>query len=214
MILGLNTDVRHRGKTFHIQTEDSGPSNPVLITHLFISGTIIATEKQGYDALVTDGVADEARVRERMRRQHKVMYEGLMAGTHDEAARRPRRPSRSRFKDIPLARRTGNVGLVPMEHTRTTSAPPQPPATPEVAEVLELPMPPLPGSPTGPTIPAKPAHFIDAPDDEPSDELSMLESVDLILLDDETSVLEYPTDLSTARPFDSLLVAHLLDDRA
>lgn len=104
MILGMNTDVRHAGKTFHIQTEDSGPANPVLVTHLFIGGTIIATKQQTYADLVQpDGRIDETPVRERMRDQHRGMYTELMAGTHDEAAKAPS-TSRSRFKDIPLAR--------------------------------------------------------------------------------------------------------------
>lgn len=188
MILGLNTDVRHRGKTFHIQTEDSGLSNPVLITHLFIGGTIITTKKQSYETLVVDGSADEEKVRERMRRQHKAMYEELMAGEHDEAAKRPQRSSR--FKDIPLARRTGNVGLI-------SSAPPKP-ARPS-------PSPP----PVPPEATAKPSE----------DEASLIESVDLILLDDDEvepideARPEYPSTLSAGRPFDGLLVAHLLDDR-
>ena len=37
-LLGYNTNVRHKGKLFHIQTEDSGIGHPHIITHLFADG--------------------------------------------------------------------------------------------------------------------------------------------------------------------------------
>ena len=41
MIIGANTNVRHRGVLFHVQTEDSGRSNPHVISHLYHQGTIV-----------------------------------------------------------------------------------------------------------------------------------------------------------------------------
>src|SRR5690606_34821597 len=35
MIPGFNHNIKHKGRIFHIQTEDSGPKNPHIITHLF-----------------------------------------------------------------------------------------------------------------------------------------------------------------------------------
>ncbi len=191
MILGLNTDVRHRGKTFHIQTEDSGPSNPVLITHLFIGGSIIASQKSGYADLLIDGEVDEGPVRERMRAQHKQMYEALMAGEHDAAARRPRGRD-SRFKDIPLARKPKHTGEI---------VPSRPPA--EIAPGVTAKAEPM------------PVDVEDPSDDEPSDEVSLLDSVDLIPLEeaaDGPRRLEFPTALGAGAPFDALLITHLLDE--
>ena len=37
-LLGYNTNVRHKGKLYHIQTEDSGVNRPHIITHLFADG--------------------------------------------------------------------------------------------------------------------------------------------------------------------------------
>src|SRR5262245_18055169 len=48
MIIGANTNVRHRGVTFHVQTEDSGRANPHVISHLYHHGTILASEKTEY----------------------------------------------------------------------------------------------------------------------------------------------------------------------
>lgn len=99
MILGLNTDVKYKGKTFHIQTEDSGRQNPVLITHVFIGGTIIATRRSTYEEALERPDLEDL-VRSRMRAQHRETYEALLAGEYDELVRRPPRPER----DIPLAR--------------------------------------------------------------------------------------------------------------
>ena len=44
MITGSNTNVRHRGKLFHVQTEDSGRRNPHVISHVYYRGTILASE--------------------------------------------------------------------------------------------------------------------------------------------------------------------------
>jgi hypothetical protein len=81
---GFNTNIRHRGVLFHVQTEDSGKSNPHVITHLFHGGNIMASEKHSYsDELGSPDI--EARVRKQMESQHKAMLKGLRAGLHDDA---------------------------------------------------------------------------------------------------------------------------------
>ena len=80
---GFNTNIRHRAVLFHVQTEDSGASNPHVITHLFHGGNIMASEKRDYSDQV--GSADlERSVRGMMEAQHKAMLKGLRAGLHDE----------------------------------------------------------------------------------------------------------------------------------
>ena len=86
-LLGYNTNVKHAGHLFHIQTEDSGIDHPHVITHLFTSGTILATKKSSYADLV--GAEDwEERVRQMMKDQHKAMFVDLRDGTHDAIAAR------------------------------------------------------------------------------------------------------------------------------
>jgi hypothetical protein len=48
MIPGFNHNVKHCGKVFHVQTEDSGISNPQIVTHLFAGGNILASKKIFY----------------------------------------------------------------------------------------------------------------------------------------------------------------------
>jgi hypothetical protein len=82
MLLGKNTNVRHKGVVFHVQTEDSGVARPHVITHLYHEGTILASEKAGYAELVKRPDL-EARVRELMDEQHERMLAKLRAGELD-----------------------------------------------------------------------------------------------------------------------------------
>lgn len=86
-LLGYNTNVRHRGKLFHIQTEDSGIDHPHIITHLFTEGTILATKKTTYSEHL--GSAEiENTVKGLMKEQHKTMFMELRDGVHDATASR------------------------------------------------------------------------------------------------------------------------------
>ena len=83
MISGFNTNVRHRGVVFHVQTEDSGRAHPHVITHLYHGGTILASEKRGYAERVAErdlaGI-----VKALMESQHNAMLERLRRGELDE----------------------------------------------------------------------------------------------------------------------------------
>jgi len=83
-LVGYNTNVRHKGKLYHIQTEDSGVKRPHVITQLFADGgRIIASEKTSYQEHVgSDDLAEV--VKEMMRDQHKRVFIGLRDGVYDE----------------------------------------------------------------------------------------------------------------------------------
>jgi len=82
MLTGFNTNIRHRGVLFHVQTEDSGQNNPHVITHLFHGGNIMASEKREYaDLLGSEGL--QARVRSLMEAQHRAMLQRLRRGDYD-----------------------------------------------------------------------------------------------------------------------------------
>ncbi len=84
MLSGFNTNYRHQGVLFHVQTEDSGRENPHVITHLFFGGNIIASVKRDYSQSLA--VADlEATVRTLMEGQHKEMLKQLSRGEHNAA---------------------------------------------------------------------------------------------------------------------------------
>jgi hypothetical protein len=82
--VGFNNNVKHRGRVFHIQTEDSGVNRPHLTTHLFVDGgRIIRSQRSDYSELL--GEKDiAALVRKRMKEQHKAMFVALRRGQLDE----------------------------------------------------------------------------------------------------------------------------------
>jgi len=85
MVLGFNHNLRYKGEVFHVQTEDSGVTNPHIITLLYRGGVIISSKKTVYaDILKMDKL--EVVVEELMKEQHKEMMRRLKAGEFDEKA--------------------------------------------------------------------------------------------------------------------------------
>ena len=118
-LLGYNTNVRHRGKLFHIQTEDSGVKHPHIITHLFADGgRIVASQKSSYAEHI--GAPDlRDVVKKMMREQHKGMFIALRDGVYDEDGA-PSKPAQEASATAP-------------------AAPPPPPAAPLVAAAQAAP---------------------------------------------------------------------------
>lgn len=203
MIPGLNTDVRHKGKTFHIQTEDSGPENPVLITHVFLGGTILGTQRQNYG-----DDTPEAEVRDRMRTQHRAMYHALLEGRFDDAARRPPRAKPSK-NSIPLAKKrrgihTGNQSPA----LRTSRPPPAEPATEVIELVTENTMvPPADALPTGVIPPMR--KTVATPPQHVTDEITELSVLDIQPAEPR---LPFPTPLTGAQPLNDLALAYLIEE--
>jgi hypothetical protein len=82
-LLGFNNNVRHKGRVFHIQTEDSGIRHPHIITHLFADGgRILKTIKTSYAEHVGQEKMAET-VRAMMQDQHKGMFMALRDGQYD-----------------------------------------------------------------------------------------------------------------------------------
>ncbi|RUO87258.1 hypothetical protein D7Y11_41600, partial [Corallococcus sp. AB018] len=81
-VTGFNHNIKHKGKVYHVQTEDSGVNNPHIITHLFVGGNILASKKTSYaDILNAENLAEV--VRELMEEQHKEMLRNLINGVYD-----------------------------------------------------------------------------------------------------------------------------------
>src|SRR5580658_3437653 len=82
-LLGYNNNVRHKGKVFHIQTEDSGAKYGHIITHLFMDGgRILKSVKTSYSEYIGSERMSEI-VREMMKQQHKAMFIALRDGKFD-----------------------------------------------------------------------------------------------------------------------------------
>ena len=84
MLVGYNTNVPYKGTIYHVQTEDNGLKNPVIITLLYLKGTILASKKINY-AHITSSPDYKEKIRELMKEQHKNMIKELIAGKHTTA---------------------------------------------------------------------------------------------------------------------------------
>lgn len=81
-VTGFNHNIKHKGKVYHVQTEDSGVNNPHIITHLFVGGNILASKKTSYaDILKAENLSEV--VRELMEEQHKAMLRNLVNGVYE-----------------------------------------------------------------------------------------------------------------------------------
>src|SRR5260370_32297026 len=85
-LLGYNNNVRHKGKVFHVQTEDSGVKYGHIITHLFMDGgRILKSVKTSYAEYIGSERMNEI-IREMMKQQHKAMFIALRDGKFDPIA--------------------------------------------------------------------------------------------------------------------------------
>lgn len=84
-VTGFNHNIKHKGKVYHVQTEDSGVNNPHIITHLFVGGNILASKKTSYADIVHAPNLAEV-VRELMEEQHKEMLRNLINGVYENIA--------------------------------------------------------------------------------------------------------------------------------
>ncbi|MDP2168076.1 MAG: hypothetical protein Q8J64_07075 [Thermodesulfovibrionales bacterium] len=81
MLVGYNTNITHKGMTYHVQTEDSGPKNPVIITLLYQRGAILASKKTSYANLLEDADLKQ-KIEALMKNQHKGMIKELTSGRY------------------------------------------------------------------------------------------------------------------------------------
>jgi hypothetical protein len=82
VITGYNTDVKHRNRVFHVQTEDKGAGNPCVESLVYVGGEILATRRVSYAEMVAKGRDDQA-IQELMEQQHRTMIAAIQRGKFD-----------------------------------------------------------------------------------------------------------------------------------
>ncbi|HTO87526.1 MAG TPA: hypothetical protein VMR54_08355 [Thermoanaerobaculia bacterium] len=82
MITGFNTDVKHKNRVFHIQTEDKGEGNPYVESLVYVGGEILATKRTSYAEVVKAGRDDHA-IQDLMEQQHRTMIAAIQRGRFD-----------------------------------------------------------------------------------------------------------------------------------
>lgn len=79
MITGYNTDIKHGGTVYHVQTEDGGDKHPVIVSLIYQGGRILASRKTNYAEIIgTEGFL--TRLRTLLEKQHRAMIQAVKAG--------------------------------------------------------------------------------------------------------------------------------------
>lgn len=85
--LGYNHNIPHRGRLYHVQTEDSGVVKAHIFTHVFYDGTIISSNKIEYRSSL-EGLEEKAEISQavigQMQDSHKSMIRRLRRAEFDE----------------------------------------------------------------------------------------------------------------------------------
>lgn len=92
MLTGYNTDVKHEGIIYHVQTEDGGTENPFIVSLIYQGGRILASRKTSYGHLLgTENLI--SRLRDLLENQHKAMIKSILTGTKVPESGAPGTPS-------------------------------------------------------------------------------------------------------------------------
>ncbi|HEU4834874.1 MAG TPA: hypothetical protein VFS90_10680 [Pyrinomonadaceae bacterium] len=153
MITGFNTDIEHEGVVYHVQTEDKGLDSPIILSLVYVGGTILASKRSPYEDLIASGFSDEV-LAERLKRQHRLICAAINSGRIDDLKKMSGRP-----KGAPSRQEAGEAEIAAAEaapDVETTAAeaveepfeieywpvsqewvPPPPPADEELAAAME-----------------------------------------------------------------------------
>jgi hypothetical protein len=99
VITGFNTDIEHDGVTYHVQTEDKGLDSPIILSLVYVGGTILASKRSPYQDLIATGFSDEV-LSERLKRQHRLICAAINSGRIDDLKKMSGRPKEAPQKIV------------------------------------------------------------------------------------------------------------------
>jgi hypothetical protein len=80
MSSGFNTDVRVGDHVLHVQTEDRGPSHPIIDTTIYLQGRVVHRRSTSYEHLTAAVEFTDDALQKRVAEQHRDVMEELRAG--------------------------------------------------------------------------------------------------------------------------------------
>jgi hypothetical protein len=83
MSSGFNTDTRVGDKVFHIQTEDRGPTHPIIDTVVYQNGMVVHRRSSDYRQFAAAPSFNPDELRQRVEQQHRTVMDDLRAGILD-----------------------------------------------------------------------------------------------------------------------------------
>ncbi len=79
VITGYNTDIKHGGRVYHVQTEDKGLENPTIESLVYAGGKIVASRQYSYARLLKERYSEKA-VQDLVDAQHRKMLRDVRGG--------------------------------------------------------------------------------------------------------------------------------------
>ena len=196
MITGFNTDIEHNGVVYHVQTEDKGLDSPIILSLVYVGGTILASKRSPYEDLIAEGFSDEI-LAERLKRQHRLICAAIISGRIDDLKKmsgRAKEASQQKEAVEPAIVEEAAPGVVEepfeIEYWPMTQewTPPPAPADEELAAVIEPGLEPryepIEATPQAPPEP-EPVVEEEAQPEEEMGELVLEDGLFISLLDDD-----------------------------
>ncbi len=109
MSSGFNTDVKVGEHVFHVQTEDRGPSHPIIDTAVYQSGRILHRRALNYTELSESPLFTPDDLRRRVEEQHRAVIDDIRSG---------RTRFRNRFRFFPTASQSSRRNSAPASKSR------------------------------------------------------------------------------------------------
>jgi hypothetical protein len=194
VITGFNTDIEHDGVVYHVQTEDKGLDSPLILSLVYVGGTILASKRSPYADLIEQGFSDEV-LAERLKRQHRLICAAINSGRINDLKKMGSRPQATVEEpvDEPVEVAEPEVS----EQVETASAPP---AAEEFEFDYEM---------TQQWTPPPPKEETEAVEEEVVEEEPAAAESSLAAVEEETPQ-EEPVEVEEALP-DGVII-NLLDD--
>jgi len=80
MITGFNTDVKHGDTVYHVQTEDKGLKNPLILSLIYVKGTILDAFRVRYQDFLVSEQFSEALLQRILEFQHRQIVGAIKRG--------------------------------------------------------------------------------------------------------------------------------------
>jgi hypothetical protein len=84
MITGFNTDVKFGDTVYHVQTEDKGFKNPLILSLIYVKGTILDAFRTRYEEFLDSGRFREALLQKILECQHRQIVGAIKRGKYQK----------------------------------------------------------------------------------------------------------------------------------
>ena len=84
MITGFNTDVKHSDTVYHVQTEDKGVKNPLILSLIYVKGAILDAFRIRYEDFLASNRFSEALLQKILEFQHRQIVGAIKRGKYQK----------------------------------------------------------------------------------------------------------------------------------